>query len=328
MPRVSVIMSVYKEPLEWIRESIDSILNQTFRNFEFIIVNDNPQGEEQIELLRYYKTNDSRIVILYNEENIGLARSLNKAIMASRGEYIARMDADDIALPERFKMQVDYLDANSDVAVCGTWGERFGELPKLSYRKYQMPVSPEQVRVFSLFASPMIHPTIMGRSSILKRNLYNAELRKAQDYELWERLLLHNDVLCNIPLYLIKYRETKKSQTKDSLLKQERVAEIVRRQLLSSLGGRLSEKEFSLHNDICFNRICSLLDAEQWLLKLRSTLLASYPDEEKYIYNLIGSRWAAVCLNNNVAYSVYRKSNLYWSFSWITILRYLKRRWL
>lgn len=318
-------MSVYKEPLEWIRESIDSILNQTFRDFEFIIVNDNPQGEEQMELLRYYETYDSRIVILHNEENIGLARSLNKAIMASRGQYIARMDADDIALPERFKMQFDYLDANLDVVVCGTWGKRFGDIPRLSYKKYETPVTLEQVRIASLFASPMIHPSVMFRSEVLKSNMYNSDLRKAQDYDLWGRLLQQNLNICNLPYILLKYRITQKSQLADTVSRQAGVAEMVRRNMLACFGISVSESELILHNDICRNRICNVQAAEQWLRKLKELLLECYPAQKKYIFQVISFRWAAVCLNTGTSYQYYRKSILYHRFSWVDTLRFVKR---
>ena len=99
MPKISVIMSVYSERVDWIRKSIDSILNQTYSDFEFIIVNDKPDKEENAQLLEEYAARDSRIKVLTNEENIGLTKSLNKAFALAEGEFIARMDADDMALP-------------------------------------------------------------------------------------------------------------------------------------------------------------------------------------------------------------------------------------
>ena len=105
--------------------------------------------------------------------------------------------------------------------------------------------------------------------------MYNVNLRKAQDYDLWGRLLLHDIILCNIPCCLLKYRITQKSQTTETLSKQARVAEEVRKGLLAYLGIDFSEKELVLHNEICNGRICDVAAAEQWLLKLREFFVGS-----------------------------------------------------
>lgn len=107
-------MSVYKEPIDWLCQSIDSILEQSYNYFEFIIVCDNPNYSVGIRVLNDYSNKDSRIKLLFNEVNIGLTRSLNKALALSQGEYIARMDADDIADKERFAQEVDYLESCPD----------------------------------------------------------------------------------------------------------------------------------------------------------------------------------------------------------------------
>ena len=120
MPIVSVIMSIYKEPLEWLHESIDSILYQTFKDFEFIIICDNPEYKEGIELLNEYRKKDDRIIIINNVKNIGLTKSLNKGLAVAKGKYIARMDADDIAMPNRFEHQITYLDKNTDLVAIGS----------------------------------------------------------------------------------------------------------------------------------------------------------------------------------------------------------------
>ena len=117
MPKVSVIMSVYREPLEWIDASIKSILVQTYGDFEFLIVNDNPESEELCHFLNEKALSDNRISLIANERNIGLTKSLNVALTKSNGEYIARMDADDIACLNRLSSQVEYLDKNANHSV-------------------------------------------------------------------------------------------------------------------------------------------------------------------------------------------------------------------
>lgn len=106
---VSIIMSVYNEKIEWIEQSVNSILNQTYKNIEFIIVIDNPNNKEMIELVESYQLHDSRIKIICNEENMGLVKSLNKALAYCKGDYIARMDADDISFLDRIELQIQYL---------------------------------------------------------------------------------------------------------------------------------------------------------------------------------------------------------------------------
>lgn len=116
-PMVSVLMSVYGEPLEWLREAVGSILQQTYTDFEFIIVNDNPEREELDGFLRESATGDRRIHIIRNPENIGLTKSLNIGLRECRGRYVARMDADDVSHSTRFEKQVAYMDAHPDVVV-------------------------------------------------------------------------------------------------------------------------------------------------------------------------------------------------------------------
>lgn len=325
MPTLSVIMSVYNEPIAWIQQAVDSILNQSFSDFEFIVVLDNPNGNEQISLLEHYQKANSRIILLYNTENIGLAASLNRAIKTSSGRYIARMDADDIAMSERFQRQLDYLNQHQDIQVCGTWAKRFGNLPRLSYKKFKFPVSPEETRIFSLFASPLVHPSVMARAEVMKKYMYNSEQRKAQDYDLWCRLICNDINVVSLPLYLMKYRVTAKSLVKENLSKQEDVARTVRGCLLSYQGIEATEAEISLHNGICGNSNASLEAIEHWLIQLKSILIEKLPQQKIYISDIVGEYWSVNCIRKQASYYYYCRSNLYPGFKWLTVLRFLKR---
>lgn len=326
MPVISVIMSVYKEPVAWIRQAVDSILNQTFRNFEFVIVLDNPNGDEQRNLLEFYKKKDSRITLLYNEKNIGLAASLNKAIELCSGKYIARMDADDIAMLDRFQKQIDYLEQHKDVQVCGTWAKRFGHLPRLSYKKYKFPISSEQAQVYSVFASPLIHPSVMAQAKVIKAYQYNSNLRKAQDYDLWCRLLSNGMNVASLSLYLMKYRVTAKSLVKESLSKQEDVAKMARASMLNLQGMKTTEEEIILHNDICSNTYSADLERiEDWLIRLKQFFIEKYPKQKAYISDIVGEYWSVSCICKQESYYRYCKSNLYPGFKQLAALRFLKR---
>jgi len=202
-PAISVIMSVYNEPVNWLCQSIDSIVQQSFSDFEFIIVCDNPSYKEGIDLLQIYAEQDKRIVILLNEENIGLTKSLNRAISVARGGYIARMDADDISLPQRFEKQYDYLCNHPEVTVLSSYAITFGEGIEENLRKD--PVEHNHIARALPNECVMIHPAVMIRRGDFEIK-YDENQKKSQDYELWLRLLSQGAKFHTLPEVLLKYR--------------------------------------------------------------------------------------------------------------------------
>ena len=128
-PKVSVIMSVYNGE-KYLKEAINSILNQTFKDYEFIIVND-ASTDKSIKILEEYAKKDNRIGLIHNEKNIGLTRSLNKAIKSANGAYIARQDADDISLPPRLEEEVNFLDKHPTVGLVGSYAWMIDEKGKI-----------------------------------------------------------------------------------------------------------------------------------------------------------------------------------------------------
>lgn len=200
MPKVSVIMPAYNAE-KYIAEAIDSILCQTFRDFEFIILNDCSKDRTE-EIILSYK--DDRIVYLKNEQNMGVAATLNKGLAAAKGEYIARMDADDISMPERFERQVNYLDANENTVVLGTLVQIFDEQGNTRQGGYQ--ASPEQMKIDLLFDSALAHPSVMMRRDvILTLGGYDREYEGMEDYELWCRVAAEYDIAI-YPELLLRYR--------------------------------------------------------------------------------------------------------------------------
>ncbi len=227
VPKVSVVMSVYKEPVEWIRQSIDSVLNQTFSDFEFIIICDNPAYEEGIATLKEYAEKDNRIKIIFNEENIGLTKSLNKGLAIVKGDYIARMDADDISLPTRFQKQVEYLDDNHSCIVCGSNYEKFGD--ESGYKE-----NPENNdEMFLFLKSPFAHPSVMFRrlfnEEIVK---YNTDYPVSQDYALWTRLYGRGAIFYNVQEILLRYRCSKQQLSTSKNKIQSELSKKIRRTAL------------------------------------------------------------------------------------------------
>lgn len=205
MPRISVIMSVYNEPIEWMKASIESVLYQTFSDYEFIIVNDNPARDENRLILGDYQRKDSRIHIITNNDNIGLTRSLNKALSFARGEYVARMDADDICLSTRFERQVDFMDNHKECVASGTSAIIINEKGEMG-RRWKVYENWQDLQSSILFFSPILHPTAFFRREFSgKRVRYDETMRYSQDYALWASLIKDYEI-ANITAPLLYYR--------------------------------------------------------------------------------------------------------------------------
>lgn len=200
MPKISVIMPAYNAE-KYIAEAIESILGQTFDDFEFIIINDCSTDRTEEIVLSY---DDPRIVYVKNEENLGVAATLNKGLAIAKGEYIARMDADDISLPERFAKQVEYLDEHNDAAVLGCSIERFSSDRSLDIRRFSADF--DSMMVDMLFACGVAHPSVMMRAEVI-RSLggYDEAFNGLEDYELWCRVLEKHKIT-TLPDILLRYR--------------------------------------------------------------------------------------------------------------------------
>ncbi len=227
-PFVSVIMSVYNTKLEFLKESIQSILNQSYGFFEFIIIDDASTTTEIENTIRGY--GDKRIIFVKNQSNYGLTKSLNIAIDISKGQYIARMDADDISLNTRLEKQVRFMEGNQDIGVVGANAFCFGEYES----KTKWPETHEQIHARMLLENPMVHSSVMIRASLLKRFSYDESHRAAQDYELWSRLIWKSRFQ-NISEPLLKYRVHKNQVTKVSKNSQCSSANYARLNMLSKL---------------------------------------------------------------------------------------------
>jgi glycosyltransferase involved in cell wall biosynthesis len=200
MPKVTVILPVYNSA-QYLSEAIDSILNQTFSDFELFIYNDGSVDESD-EIIRSYR--DSRIFYEKMDSHAGYVVLLNKGLDSASGKYIARMDADDISLPTRFEEQVAFMEDNPSVGICGSWFENFGTITGIA----KTPIYEEDVQLSLFYGTPVGHPTIMMRRSMLQDyNLrYENEYLYAEDYELFERASTHFAIL-NIPKVLLQYRK-------------------------------------------------------------------------------------------------------------------------
>ena len=198
---ISVVMAVYNGE-KYLRAAIDSILRQTFSDFEFIIIDD-CSTDNTANILKSYT--DDRMQIIRNEQNLRLPASLNKGLKMARGKYIARMDADDISVKDRFLRQIRYLEENQDVAAIGGSFQVFNEHGKNMYIKRAY--CDEMLEKYYLIPSPIAHPTAMFRKSMTVDEgfFYDEKYTSAQDYDLWLRVAKKHKIN-NIPDVVLKYR--------------------------------------------------------------------------------------------------------------------------
>jgi glycosyltransferase involved in cell wall biosynthesis len=180
-PLVSVVMSVYNGQ-DCVKNAIDSILNQSLRDFEFIIVNDG-STDDSLTILKSFK--DDRIIVI-DQENIGLTKSLNKALGRVTSKYVARIDADDTSYKERLQLQYDYMENNQSVVVLGTKGLIIGKNGHIVSDFY----TKDQIKKVINYKNPLIHSSVMIRYDEFKKiGFYNEHFKTTQDYEAWVRMI-------------------------------------------------------------------------------------------------------------------------------------------
>lgn len=199
-PRVTVLLPVYNGA-RFLAQSIESILRQSFDDFELLVINDGSTDGSREVVLSF---RDARIRLIDNEANLGLVASLNKGIGLARGEYLARMDQDDIAMPERLARQVTFLDSNPQISVLGTWAEKIDEAGVML--GYSRAPTGYQMEYLWWQPSPLLHPTVMIRLADLGAARYDPDLPYAEDYGLWLCLRAAGKRLHNLPECLLEYR--------------------------------------------------------------------------------------------------------------------------
>lgn len=241
-PLISVVTTLYDD-YRYLKETIDSILNQTLDDFELIIVVEKSDNQNKInELLNDY--HDSRIKIINNNKRLGLVKSLNIGLDAVKGEYIARIDCDDICVKDRFEHQIDYLKEHEDVGILGGAIEMF----QGASGKYFLPLNNEELRVMSLFDCPLMQPTVMIRTSMLnKYKLRYEDNYYAEDYELWSRAIGYLKI-ANLNEVLVKYRIHDNNRTLDHDKLFISHQKIIDNQLIKFLDLKLSSSEIKAFN--------------------------------------------------------------------------------
>lgn len=216
---ISVIMSTYKEDERLLRESIESMLNQTYRDFEYIIILDYPDNDVHKSVIEEYAFKDNRIHFYINEKNMGLTDSLNRGLSLCHGEYIARMDADDISLPNRLERQMKYLEKNHYDLIGGIT-EMINENGSLLYSIKSVPTDPKKINKALRYSQCIAHPTWLGRKEVFEKNAGYRHMPLCEDYDFTLRAVLNGFVVSNLNEAVLKYRMTSNSISRSNLFEQ------------------------------------------------------------------------------------------------------------
>lgn len=293
-PKVTVLMSVYNGE-SYLNEAVDSILTQTFTDFEFLIIDD-ASTDSTPEILRSYV--DPRIRIIINEKNQGLTKSLNKGLEIAVGEYIVRMDADDISLPERLEVQVKFMENNPEIYVCGSWIEIIG---CNSGEIWEYPTDSNEIKCKHLFECSIAHPSVIFKKDLPDQNhlRYDPTFKRSQDYDLWVRIST-SYLLANIGKVLLKHRIHQSAIGQHYSNEQKRCADQIRyRQLQEFLGLAPTEEELRLHSLISVmefeTKKNNLNDVNQWLLKIWTANNRGKYFDELALSAELAKRWYAIC---------------------------------
>lgn len=293
-PKISVIMPVYNGE-HFVRTAINSILSQTMKDFELILINDG-STDESTSIIGSYS--DARIRLINNENNVGLSGTRNIGLDAAQGKYIAWLDCDDVSQPTRLEKQYNLLESDPTIGLCGTWVETFGNNQKHVWR---YPTNPEFLRCRMIFDDPVATSSVMLRRSVTEHYSmrFDLEYPPAEDYDLWERISCRCRI-ANIPEVLTHYR-IHGNQTSTQLAEQQKASVWkIQNRLISQLGLTTSNEEKLVHLEIGagwhFSGEKESVDAAKlWLEKLAvaNKKVEFFP--EPAFQQVLAERWAATC---------------------------------
>lgn len=304
---ISVVMSTYKEEERLLRQAIESILNQTYTDFEYIIILDFPDNEMHKRVIHEYASKDHRIQFYINEKNIGLTDSLNRGLSLCHGDYIARMDADDISLPDRLERQLNYLEKN-DFDLIGGITEMINEDDTLLYSIKSVPTKPEKINKALCYGQCIAHPTWLGKKVVFDCLDGYRKMPLCEDYDFTLRAVLNGFKISNLNEPVLKYRMTSNSVSRSNLFEQylymsyitneyknKRVANVD--QAYVYVQQHLNEKDSDkyLKANVIFNRMLQEMSDKQFLSFIKDGFCLLF--SSKYYLNKI-YRFVMLSLNS------------------------------
>ena len=239
MVETSVIMATYKESIECLKQSIESIINQTYNDFEFIIILDNPDNKEHIAFINDYVCKDERIKFYINDKNMGLTNTLNRGLKLAEGKYICRMDADDISELYRMEHQKKYLEEN-DFDLIGGISQMIDEDGNTIYSIKKVPTNFKKIKKCIKYNQVISHPTWFGKKEVFDKLNGYRNMPLCEDYDFTLRAILQGFKISNVNECVLKYRMSKDSISRSNLFEQYLFARYITRQYSE---GKVSEVE-------------------------------------------------------------------------------------
>ena len=293
---IDVVMPVHNGAA-FLAAAVESIRAQTYRDWTLLLVDDHSTDDSR-RLAEEYAQRDARIKVLANTHRQGIAGALNTGLDAARGEFIARMDADDLALPERFAAQLAYLDTHPDVVLCGSAVQTFGA----EKRTRHYPNDPDRLRAFALFNCPFAHPTVLWRRAWFEREAWRYdETMFPEDYELWSRVIARFPA-ANLDRVLLRYRMHTASSTGADWPRMDRLSAQISAGLLAQLGLPATPDEVQLHRHIAQGRTASTRDfltrAAAWLERVAAANAASRWSSPAAFHAEASALWFALCFHS------------------------------
>ncbi len=295
VPQVTVLMPVYNGS-KYLEDAIESILRQTYSHFEFLIINDG-STDDTPKILKSFAQYDKRIRLVNRDANHGLTSCLNLGLKIAMGRFIARMDADDISLPERIERQISFMENNPSVGICGS-SVRWMENEKETIS--QFPQDHKDIVCHNLFAPALAHPSVIMRKDALAANSlkYSTDYLYAQDYEFWTRCSRHMQMAnLNEILLVLRRHGDQISMTKNT--SQLSAARAIREEQLKGLDIIPSEDEKELHEQISCGAWKSdrsfLMSADTWMRKIITSNKTRYGYPEPALSTVLANKWHVAC---------------------------------
>jgi glycosyltransferase involved in cell wall biosynthesis len=292
VPKVSVLMPAYNAE-KYIASAIDSILSQSFKDFEFIIINDGSTDKTEQIILSYA---DQRIRYIKNDINLKLIATLNKGFDLCLGQYIVRMDADDISLPNRIERQVQFMDENPEIGLCGTAFESFGFIEGPYFYKRD----DEDIRIRFLHECHMLHPSIILRTEIIRQNNLYMTILHGEDLDFFIRMAQHTK-LANLPEILIRYQQLPESMSKANSEITEIHCTKIQLEVFKKINPDFTEDEVRLYRAIAYkdfkslgNRLYEVYDILRKLLQGNTQQMVL---SQKALINYLKELWIQIILN-------------------------------
>lgn len=293
---VSVILPTHNDG-KYIYESIESILCQSYTNLELIVIDDG-STDNTLEIVRSFQ--DNRMKVITNFSCLGIVDSLNKGIEIATGDLIARMDGDDISFPNRLEKEVQFLNANPNIDIVGTWVRMIDHGGSLLDRVWTPEPEHEQLLANCLFGCPMCHPTVMLRAKVFDNFLYDNRFSVSEDFDLWTKVL-EKYKAATIQEFLLYYRKhSENTQTKSSTLQKRQTRVIIEREL-RKYGLILEQLELNSYVDYFFNYenkydLTDLIHIKKWLSKLSAANESTKRIESRYFDKILVRKEFFFCM--------------------------------